>query len=124
MKNLKKIKGDASFRRFFRKKNKNFTSIVVFAKKEKLKNLLIYDSINKILSRSKILAPKLYKESYDKNYIEIQDFGNDTIYKILIKKNSNKFFYFKKIIQILNKMQNIKNISIKNFKKKNFIVNK
>ena len=39
MKNLKKIKGDASFRKFFRKKNKNNSSIIVFAKKEKFKNL-------------------------------------------------------------------------------------
>ena len=39
MKNLKKIKGDASFRKFFRKKNKNFLQLLFF-KKEKLKNLL------------------------------------------------------------------------------------
>ena len=44
---LKKIKGDASFREFYR--NKKNKSIVVVSKKEKLKNLLIYDAINKIL---------------------------------------------------------------------------
>ena len=49
MKNLKKIKGDASFRKFFRKKDNNLNSIIVFAKKEKIKNLLIYDAINKII---------------------------------------------------------------------------
>ena len=37
---LKKIKGDASFREFYR--NKENKSIVVFSKKEKLKNLLVY----------------------------------------------------------------------------------
>ena len=57
-KNLKVIKADASFRKLFRKKNKRFNSIVVFAKKEKFKNLLVYDSINKILNKNKILAPK------------------------------------------------------------------
>ena len=41
MKYLKKIKGDASFRKFFRKKNKNQTSIFVFAKKKKFKNLIV-----------------------------------------------------------------------------------
>ena len=35
MKNLKKIKGDASFREFYRKKGKNANSIIVLAKKEK-----------------------------------------------------------------------------------------
>ena len=68
MENLKEIKGDASFRTFFRKKNKSNTSIVIFAKKEKFKNLLVYDAINKILSKNKILAPKLYSENYIKNY--------------------------------------------------------
>ena len=54
MKNLIKIKGDASFRKFIKKKNNNYTSIVVIAKKEKIKNLLIYDAINKILNKNKI----------------------------------------------------------------------
>ena len=71
MKNLKKIKGDASFRQFFRKKNKNYNSIIVFSKKDKFKNLLVYDAINKVLIKNKILAPFLYKENYKKNYIEI-----------------------------------------------------
>ena len=37
MKNLKKLKGDASFRQFYRKKNKNFSSIIVSCKKRKIK---------------------------------------------------------------------------------------
>ena len=73
MKNLKKIKGDASYRKFFRKKNKNFKKIIVYSKKEKFKNLLVYDAINKILNKNRVLAPKLYQEDYKKNYIEIQD---------------------------------------------------
>ena len=121
MKNLKEIKGDASFRKFFRKKHNNLSSIVVFSKKEKLKNLLIYDAINRVLRKNKILAPKLYEENYDKNFIEIQDFGSETIFKILIKK-SNKLFYFKKIISILNKIQLIKTKRIKNFKKQIFVI--
>ena len=124
MKNLKKIKGDASFREFFRKRSKNFTSIIVLSKKEKFKNLLVYDAINKILTKNKILAPKLYQENYNKNYLEIEDFGDETFFKILIKKKVNKLFYFKKIIKILNQIQLIKNRSIKNFKKKLFIIPK
>ena len=124
MKNLKEIKGDASFRRFFRKRNNNFTSIIVLSKKEKFKNLLVYDSINKVLCKNKILAPKLYNEYYSKNYLEIQDLGDDTISKILIKKNSNKFFYFKKVINVLSQIQLIKNRKIKNFKNKVFVIPK
>ena len=122
--NIKKIKGDASHRKFFRKKIKKITSIVVFSKKEKIKNLLIYDAINKVLNKNKILAPQLYRENYIKNYIEIQDFGNKTIFKILIKKKIDKFIYFKRIIKILKQIQSIKNRSVKNFKKKNYKISK
>ena len=119
MNKLIKIKGDASIRKFYRKKNNHNTSVIVFAKKDKFQNLLVYDAINKILNKNKILAPKLYNENYDKDYIEIQDFGNETIFSKLNKKKISKLSYFKKIISLLNKIQSIKNKKIKNFKKKN-----
>ncbi len=124
MNKLKKIKGDASLRKFFRKKNNNHTSILVFSKKEKFKNLLVYDAINKILIKNKILAPNLYNEKYSKNYIEIQDFGNETIFNRLNKKRINKFDYFKKIINLLIRIQSIKDRKIKNFKNKNYVIPK
>ena len=122
--NLKPIEGDASFRKFFRNKIKNKSSIVVFAKKEKFKNLVVYDAINKILNKNKILAPNLYKENYKKGYIEIQDFGDNTIFKILLKKKDNKVKYFKKILKTLMQIQSIKNKGIKDFKKKKYIIPK
>ena len=87
---LKKLKGDASFRDFYRNKENN--SILVISNKEKSKNLLIYDAINKIFIKNKILAPKLISQNYLNNYIEIQDFGNQTFFKILKngKKNISK----------------------------------
>ena len=122
MKNLIQIKGDASFRKFFRKKNNEYSSILVFAKKEKFKNLLVYDAINKILNKNKILAPSLFSENYNKNYIEIQDFGDETILKRLDKSSVNQMNYFKKIIILLNKIQSIKSKKIKNFKNKNYVI--
>ncbi len=124
MKNLNKIKGDASFREFFRKKNKDLSSIIVFSNKEKFKNLLVYDAINKILNKNGVLAPKLYQENYAKNYLEIQDFGNKSLLGILKKKNCDKFFYFKKVISLLNQIQSIKETKTINFKKKKFILSK
>ena len=124
MEKILKIKGDASTRKIYRKKNNYNSSIIVFAKIEKFKNLLVYDAINKILNKNKILAPILYKENYRKNYIEIQDFGNETILSRLDKKKNSKFFYFKQIINLLNKVQLIKNRKIKNFKNKNYIIPK
>ena len=124
MKKLKKIKGDASNRKFFRRRDKESSSVLVFAKKDKIKNLLIYDAINKVLNKNKILAPKLFIEHYKKNFIEIQDFGNNTILKILNKKEVNKFFYFQKIIEILNQIQLVKDRNIKTFRKQNYMIPK
>jgi len=124
MRNLIKIKGDASFRKFFRKKNKDNNSVIVFAKKEKQKNLIIYDAINKILIKNEILAPALYNENFNKHYIEVEDFGNKTIFKVLNKKNINKFSYFKKIIKLLNQIQIIQDIRVRNFKKKFYTIPK
>ena len=84
----KKLKGDASFRSFYRKKNKKKTSIIVSVQKEKEKNLLIYDAINKLLIQNGIMAPKLLSQNYHKNHIEIEDFGKATIYSTL--KNKKK----------------------------------
>ena len=117
---LKKIKGDASFRSFYRKKINNINSIIVCSKKEKEKNLLIYDAINNLLIKNKILAPKLYRENYRENYIEIEDFGNDTIFNLLKKKGSNKVILYKKSIDLLIKIQKIKKKKTKNFKGKNY----
>ena len=114
LKKFKKIQGDASFRKFYRNKKNN--SIVVVANKEKNKNLLTYDAINKILIKNKILAPKLLNQNYFSNYIEIQDLGNETIFQLLKKKKINRYFIFKKIIKNLNKLQSIKDKKIKNFK--------
>ena len=114
LKKLKEIKGDASYRKFY--KNKKNNSIVVVANKEKDKNLLIYDAINKILIKNRILAPKLLSHNYSKNYIEIEDLGIETIYQLLKKNNSDSYFILKKSIKILNQIQKIKDRKIKNFK--------
>ena len=119
---LKKIKGDASFRSFYRKKNNKKNSIIVYASKEKEKNLLIYDAINSLLIENKILAPKLYKENYKKNFIEIEDFGDDTVLKLLKKIGSNKIKLYKKSINLLSEIQKIKQYKIKNFNGKNYKV--
>ena len=117
---LKKIKSDASFRFFYRKTNNKKNSIIVYATKEKEKNLLIYDAINSLLIENKILAPKLYKENYKKNFIEIEDFGDDTVLKLLKKKGSNKINLYKESINLLSKIQKIKQNKIKNFNGKNY----
>ena len=119
-KELKEIKGDASFRKFYR--NKKNRSIVVYAVKDKVKNLLIYDAINKILLKNRILAPKLLGQNYKNNYIEVEDFGDDVLNKLLKLKKTNKILTFKKILKILIKLQSIKDKHIINFENQKYIV--
>ena len=121
-KNLKKIKGDASYRYFFRKKKFKKKTIIIYSKKEKLKNLLIYDAINKLLNKNNILAPSLISENYKNNYIEVTDFGDNTVFKILKLKKTNIFSTYKKIIILLNKIQKIKDKQTLNFKRKKYIL--
>ena len=118
--NLKKIKGDASFRTFYRKLSNKRNSIIVYASKKKEQNLLIYAAINSLLIENKIVAPKLYKENYKKNFIEIEDFGDDAIFKLLKKRGCNKINLYKKSIDLLSEIQNIKQKKVKNFKGKNY----
>ena len=63
---LKKLSGDASFRSFYRKKNLNNSSVLVYCKKQKKNNLLIYDAINNLLINKNLLAPKLKNHNYSK----------------------------------------------------------
>ena len=85
---IKKISGDASFREFYRVKRNNKTSIIVFAKKEKFKNLIVYCVVNDVLSKHKILSPKLIKNYYKDNMIEITDLGNKSFHEYIKNKKS------------------------------------
>ena len=119
--NLNKIKllaGDASFRKFYRSSN---NSIFVFANKNKYVNLVVYEAINRCLNKNKVKAPKLKKEFYNKNYIEIEDLGDNSIFKILKKKKNKLNIYFN-IIKTLKLMQKINFKSIKTFKRKKYTI--
>jgi len=112
---LKKLSGDASFRSFYRKKNYKNSSIIVYCKKQKKSNLLIYEAINNLLIKNNLPAPKMINNSYDENYIEIEDFGDLTVFQFLRKKKENKLFYYKKILLLLKKIQKVKTKKIKTF---------
>ena len=116
------LEGDASFRKFYIKKNTKGTSIIVFANKEKEKNLLDYASVNKLLNINGILVPNLISENYKKNFIEIDDLGNKTVFSEFKKKNNSKVFLL--ILKKLIKIQNIKTNKIKNFQNKFYKIKK
>jgi len=83
------IAEDASFRKFYRLILNKKSKIIVFAKKEKYKNLITYAAVNKFLRANKILAPKIYAHNYSRGIIVIEDFGDLSLYKVLLKKKIN-----------------------------------
>ena len=122
--NLQPISGDASFRNFYRLTSNKTSKIIVVARKEKYKNLIAYSAINRFLRFNKILAPKLYSYNFSKGIIVIEDFGNISFHKVLIKKK-NKIVIYKKLIDLLLKIQKIKpKFKIKNIYKGSYTINK
>ena len=101
------LAGDASFRTFYRLKNKKKNKIIILAQKEKYKNLIAYSVINKFLRTNNIHTPELYASDFSKGVIAIEDFGNISFYKILAK-TKNKLIIYKKLIDLLLKIQKIK----------------
>jgi len=104
---IQPIIGDASFRTFYRLTLNKKSKIIVLAKKKKYKNLIAYSTINKFLRTNKILTPKLYTHNYAKGIIIIEDFGNLSFYRVLLK-TKNKLKIYKKLIDLLLKIQKIK----------------
>jgi len=104
---FKKISGDASFREFYRVKKNNKTSIIVLARKEKHKNLIVYSVVNEILNSHNILSPKLIKNYYKDDMIEITDLGDKSFYNY-IKNKKNQLKDYKKLIELIIKLQKIK----------------
>ncbi len=121
---IQSIKGDASHRSFYRITSNTSSKIIVSSKKEKYKNLIAYSAVNKFLRNKKILAPKLYEHNYQEGIIVIEDFGNLSFYKILIKEK-NKLKVYKKLIDLLIKIQKIKpKLKIKGIGNRIHVINK
>ena len=104
---LKKISGDASFREFYRLKKNNSSSIIVNAKKDKYKNLIVYAVVNSILNSHKINAPKLLSNHIKNSIIEISDLGDKSFYDHVVRKKK-KLSDYKSLIDLLIKIQKIK----------------
>ena len=120
---IKKISGDASFRDYYRIRKNKKTSIIVFAKKEKFKNLIVYNVINNILNNHQILAPRLINFFYQDNMMEITDLGDRSFFSY-IKNKKNKFKDYKKLIDLILKLQKIKIKKSYNFRKNKIKLNK
>ncbi len=101
------IKGDASFRSYFRIYHKNKSYILATADiVRKNLNILNYVLINKFLNKQGIKAPLIIDFDYKKGLALLEDFGNKTYFQ-LIKKSKNKLYIYKSLIRFLIKLQRI-----------------
>ena len=115
---IKKISSDASFREFYKIEKNLKSTILVRANKDKFRNLIIYAAVNKILIKNKINAPKLIQEYFSNNMMEIENLGNHSFLEH-VKNKKDKFNDYKKLIELIVKLQKIKfkkNIRFKNHK--------
>jgi len=120
---IKKISGDASDREFY-KIEKNFKStILVKANKDKFQNLIVYAAINNLLIKNKIKAPELIQEYFSKNMMEIENLGNQSFLEY-IKNKKNKLNDYKKLIELIIKLQKIKFKKSIRFKNNKIRINK
>ena len=113
---IKKISGDASFREFYKIEKNSKSTILVKANNDKFRNLIVYAAVNELLIKNKIKAPKLIQEYFDNNMMEIENLGSSSFFEY-IKNKKNKFNDYKKLIDIIIKLQAInftKNIKFLN----------
>lgn len=119
---IKEIKGDASFRKYFRIYLKNKSYVLASAEQEKKSNILNYIQINKFLNKEGINAPKVIDYNYKNGLALLEDFGDKT-YLQLIKRSKNKFYVYQSLIKYLIKLQRINfRTNIFRFKKYNFSI--
>ena len=120
---IKKISGDASFREFYKIEKKFGSTILVKANKDKFRNLIIYAAVNELLIKNKINAPKLIKEYFSNNMMEIENLGDHSFLEH-VKNKKNKFNDYKKLIKLIIKLQKIKFKKSIKFKNNKIIINK
>ena len=103
-----KIAGDASFRTFYRFKKKGKKFILIYCEKNKKSNLYNYLKVNNILINSGFDAPHLVRKNINKNYVIVEDLGLKSFKTLL--KGKKKLKIYKKIINLLIKIQNNKKL--------------
>ena len=116
---LKKIRSDASFREFYRLYKGKKTSIIVTAKKNRFRNLVVYSAINKFLRKKGVYTPRLISKHFKEGIIEIEDFGDKTLLSH-VKQSRNKLNFYKKCVDVILKIQKIKPVKRIQFESKKY----
>jgi aminoglycoside/choline kinase family phosphotransferase len=114
--NYKKIAGDASFRSYYRVFLEGQTYILMHAPKP-YENVEPFIEIAKILKEFNLNSPKIIAQDIENGLLLLQDFGDNTFSKYLVKNPSTELQLYQNAIDCLIKIHKIdcKNLPIKKY---------
>ncbi len=104
---IKKLAGDASFRRYFRVLTTDNTYILMDAPPEK-EDISPFIHICDWLAENQLRAPQIIMRNQSQGFLLLEDFG-DVTWSIYLKQNNDIAPLFKDALQQLHRLQNITN---------------
>lgn len=101
---ITKVAGDASFRSYYRvfAKDKNFILMFAPPKYEKIEPFI---EVDEFLIKNNILAPKIYAKDFENGFLLLQDFGDESLNKFLLKNQNLELEFYKKSVDCLLDLQ-------------------
>jgi len=103
---ITKIAGDASFRSYYRIFQDNKTFVLMFAPPE-FEDVKPFIKIADLLIENNLNAPKILSKDLENGFLLLQDFGDDTFSKYLLKNPTHELEIYQTAIDSLLKIQKI-----------------
>ena len=98
--NIIKFTSDASFRQYYRILTDKNSYILMFAPPTH-EDLKPFIKVDEILINFNLLAPKILAKDFENGFLLLQDFGDDSYTKYLIKNPNEEFDIYKKACDVL-----------------------
>jgi aminoglycoside/choline kinase family phosphotransferase len=98
--NIIKFTSDASFRQYYRILTDKNSYILMFAPPTH-EDLKPFIKVDEILINFNLLAPKSLAKDFENGFLLLQDFGDDSYTKYLIKNPNEEFDIYKKACDVL-----------------------
>ena len=89
---IKKIAGDASFRKYYRVSRNNQPDLIVMDAPPEHEDIKPFIKIDKILIENKFLAPQILATDYENGFLLLEDFGDISYNKALENLKNEELF--------------------------------
>jgi|GEM_PF-4565596 len=118
VKEIIKLKGDASSREYFRVIFTDLSTVIItklfssfgpLSSNPTISQTDSFVQVQKLFTANNIRVPVIYQDLRDKGYLIVEDIGNDNLWSIIEKSDTNtQIEYFKKTIDLIFKIKQIK----------------